>query len=103
MRFEVVTAIVNDGPEERFVAIEVQTHIDVLRSLTAKKKDDGRIPPIATLATAAQRIRLREQLGGLVRIGGDNEPSLRHLFAPDLKCVRCVRKIFGRRIRKMFR
>jgi len=87
VRFEIVAAIVHDSPEERFVAIEVQAHVDVLRALASKKKDDGRIPAIATFTAAVQGIRLRQQFGGFARIGGNNEPPVRRLFASDLKRV----------------
>jgi len=96
MRFEEFAAIVHNGSKERLIAVEVEAHVDVLRALPAKKKDDGRISAFAAFAAAAQGIGLREQFGGLVRIGGDHEPSLRHLFSSDLKRVGRVGEIFGR-------
>jgi len=39
-RLEGFAAIVQDGAEEGLVPIEVQTHVDVLRALTAKEKDN---------------------------------------------------------------
>ena len=92
--FERFAAIVDNSAEKRLVAIEVQTHVDVLGALPAKKEDNGRIASLTLLAAAAQRIGLEEKPGRFAGIRGDHEAPVGHLLAAGLKCVRRIWKAF---------
>ena len=46
MGFEEFAAIVHDGTEEGFAAIEIEAHVDVLRALAAEEENEGRVAAV---------------------------------------------------------